>query len=69
MELVSYGASNYKVADSAVAESEHNVGSANFLSFTCLWWCQRSQHRLQLLAPCRAPCSLNIHSIQLVSLL
>ena len=31
MELLSYGASNYKVADSAVAESEHNVGSANFL--------------------------------------
>ena len=37
MELVSYGAYNYKVADSAVAESEHNVGSVNFLSFTCLW--------------------------------
>ena len=31
MELLSYGASNYKVADSAVAESEHNVGLANFL--------------------------------------
>ena len=47
VELVSYGA-YYKVADSAVAESEHNVGSANFLSFMCLWWCQRSQHVLRL---------------------
>ena len=48
MELLSYGASNYKVVDSAVAESKHNLGSANFLSFMCLWWCQRSQLGLQL---------------------